>query len=68
MTVPPSTNEALTVSVDDLAARLPNAERLRIAEALVAAAFALCPKKDGGEYLERLRHCITTLGGGAAVR
>jgi hypothetical protein len=46
VTVPPS----IKISVDDLAAKLPDAERLRIAQALVIAAFKLVPK-DGDDYL-----------------
>ena len=44
MTAPPSTDP--TISVDDLAAKLPEAERLAIARWLVIAAFKLVPK-DG---------------------
>ena len=47
---PPLTDEALKISVDDLAARLPDAERLRIAKSLIAAAYVLCPKDRGGTH------------------
>ena len=40
----------MTIDVDELAARLPDEERLRIAKSLVAAAYALCPKDHGGAY------------------
>lgn len=48
MAAPVSTD--LKIDVDELAARLPDEERLRIAKSLVAAAYALCPKDHGGAY------------------
>ena len=52
MTVPPplTNDKALKISVESLAARLPDDERLRIAKSLIAAAYALCPKDHGGAY------------------
>jgi hypothetical protein len=46
--MPPSTD--LKIDVADLAARLPDDERLRIAKSLVAAAYVLCPKDRGGTH------------------
>jgi hypothetical protein len=59
--------EPLKINIDALAARLPDEERLRIAEASVAAAFVLCPKKDNGEYLDSARLKLATLMNGCVT-
>jgi hypothetical protein len=68
-------DEALKIDVDDLAARLPDEQRLALAKALVVAAFKLCPK-DGDDYLAPaalelatfMNDCVTALLHTAAER
>jgi hypothetical protein len=63
------------ISVDQLAAKLPDDERLAVAKALVAAAFDLVPK-DGDDYLAPaalelatfMNGCVTALLHTAAER
>jgi hypothetical protein len=71
--MPPLTD--LKIDVDNLAAKLPVAKRLRIAQALVVAAFKLVPK-DGDDYLAPaalelatfMNDCVTALLHTAAER
>jgi hypothetical protein len=71
--MPPLTD--LKIDVDNLAAKLPVAKRLRIAQALVVAAFKLVPK-DGDDYLAPaalelatfMNGCVTALLHTAAER
>jgi hypothetical protein len=43
-----STDERITITVGQLAAALPDEQRLNVAKALIAAAYELCPKDRGG--------------------
>ena len=75
MPLPLTNDEALKISVDALGAKLPDAERLAIAKALVVAAFKLVPK-DGDDYLAPaalelatfMNGCVTALLHTAAER
>jgi hypothetical protein len=69
---PQSTNAPdapLTISIDALAAKLSEEQRLRVAKALVVAAFKLCPKEYGGSYVDPaaldlatfMNGCVTAL-------
>jgi hypothetical protein len=60
-------DELLKISVDALAAKLPDEERLRVAKALVLAAFKLCLKKDGGKYLDPAALDLATFMNGAVT-
>jgi DNA polymerase/3'-5' exonuclease PolX len=58
---------SVKISIEQLAAKLPDVERLRITQALVAAAYALCPKECGGNYPDPSAVKLATLMNGAVT-
>jgi len=69
----------LKIGVDELAARLPDEQRLAVATALVIAAFKLCPPPQSedncgpgscrvGELYDRRSECALAIANRAATR